>query len=44
MAFECALTKEEIHLKIETELKKVNAYYTAQITFDENYTKLEVEE
>ncbi len=43
MTSECALTKEEIHLKIETELKKIKPSYTAQITFDEHYTKLEVE-
>lgn len=43
MASECVLTKEEIHLKIETELKKINSSYRAQIVFDENYTNLEVE-
>lgn len=43
MASECVLTKEEIHLKIETKLKKINSSYRAQIVFDENYTNLEVE-
>ena len=43
MANECLLTQEEIQMKIERELKKMDPSYKAQIVFDENYTKLEEE-
>jgi divalent metal cation (Fe/Co/Zn/Cd) transporter len=43
MANECLLTQEEIQMKIEGELKKIDPSYKAQIVFDENYTKLEEE-
>ena len=43
MGSECSLTQEELHHKIEVELKKKDPTYFAEITFDENYTKLEEE-